>query len=108
MSASMGASGSRLVIWTVTAIFDSPEAAQAAVAIDNSRLYEAAQRAADERKRLLESEHRAHARRARADPHAIPHAVLSASSTGQRDARGGLCEPASAKRVSNARYLAAA
>ena len=31
-------------------------AAQAAVAIDNSRLYEAAQRAADERKRLLESE----------------------------------------------------
>ena len=36
-------------------------AAQAAVAIDNSRLYEAAQQAAEERKRLLESERSARA-----------------------------------------------
>jgi PAS domain S-box-containing protein len=36
-------------------------AAQAAVAIDNARLYEAAQRAADERKVLLESERQARA-----------------------------------------------
>ena len=40
-------------------------AAQAAVAIDNARLYEAAQRAAEERKELLESE-RLRARRGRA------------------------------------------
>ena len=36
-------------------------AAQAAVAIDNARLYEAAQRAAEERKVLLESERQARA-----------------------------------------------
>ena len=36
-------------------------AAQAAVAIDNARLYEAAQKAAEERERLLESERAARA-----------------------------------------------